>query len=155
MDREQNELIYKLASKNAGFRDFLIQKFSSSYKDYVKDKKRKREKPLSKDQWEAKVLGKGEKDMNLVSKQVKSKLTSLSKNVRSFEKRLFKAPKGKKREKVIQDLGKEIAEIYNGLEKGEKNVVQKKVTSMMRKIPKSLKSQDYFMDNFSKGLTGK
>lgn len=33
-----------------------------SYKDYVKDKKKKGEKPLSKDEWESKVLGKGKKD---------------------------------------------------------------------------------------------
>lgn len=39
---------------------WILAKKQPDYKDYVEDKKKKGEKPLPKDQWESKVLGKGQ-----------------------------------------------------------------------------------------------
>ncbi len=56
--------VLKVASKDRKVRRLLINEIKKtagepSYKDYVEDKKNKGEKPLSKEDWESKVLGKG------------------------------------------------------------------------------------------------
>lgn len=63
-NKEIRRSLVKLASTNPEYADLLISKLAAdaTYRDYVEKKRKKGEKPLSEEEWESRVKGKGDKE---------------------------------------------------------------------------------------------
>jgi len=103
-----------------------------SYKDYVKKKKKRGEKPLKKDEWEARVKGKGKKEK--------------SKGKHPLPKGLDKAPE------CVKDLltrgpvpsGVELEPVRNGVMVTYKDKkLEKRVEDLLNKKAKELGGEDW------------
>jgi len=88
-----------------------LERTAASYKDYVKKKKNKGEKPLSKEQWEVRVQGKGKKDKPKGEAAPKSEYTAELSAYKDASKEYNKARKkgDRKQMDAINDRMAEIA----------------------------------------------
>lgn len=110
-----------------------------SYQDYVKTKKQKGEKPLSKDQWEVKVLGKDTDESeteypDLDHAAVESKLQGLFRKVKGVSSGMLDAVKKAPAEvgKLIVDQehrAKALTGIASGLRKAPEKTIKKILSS--------------------------
>lgn len=98
------------------------------YKDYVRDKRNKGEKPLGKEEWEAKVLGKGQKQESKGDKQ--RKMVEQFKKSKEYgsalERDLAKHLDLLDNEDDVRDTFKELAK-YGMPNEGHRESIQKAV----------------------------
>lgn len=105
---------------------FFRKKKPGTYQDYVKDKKRKGEKPMPKDEWESKTQGKGKKDKG-GDKAEKGKQRLLDRGIMKF----------KPTPENVAAVGKQIVDSVKG---DSLDLAQKYNLKELRKLEKQLKA---------------